>query len=244
MELFYVYFAGILVLIPILVIGGIVGARMNSVFSKHAEHIIQDDDALNLTIKIMQDNAIDDVTIAEINSENTNCYNAKHRIIKLSSSVIHSNTVTACGVSMYTVGTAKIEHENPRKIRLRQNIHLATSFISKCFLPILLVGTIITFFLELETFGTIISWIITIAYFLSLIAELILLPLDIKAEKQAMSYIDSINNLSFDNRKNISSVIHFCRFLNLVDFANSIIYCLKIFVLAFKVTDKSTKKPI
>ncbi len=240
MELFIVYLVAILVIVPILIIGGVVGVRMRSVFKKHASHM-HSQDALNVSVKLLQNAKIEDVAIVEINSETTNCYNAKHRVIKLSSNVIRSNSVTACGVSSFAVGEAALEHKRPQAIRLKQTLHLVASFISKCFVPILLVGTIITFFIGLKTLGNIVCWIITALYLISLIVELFLLILDTKIEKETLMFVEDLTDFSRDNQKNIKRVIHFCKYNCIVDFADDIIYFLKIFFIAFKDTN-TTKK--
>lgn len=229
MEWFIVYIVAVVLVLPGLIIGCYTQIRANSTFGRYAiKANAKDASACELAQSIFESQNIDDVTIAEVGGVNTNCYNLKRKVLKLSGSVVRSTSLTALGVTAFECERAFL-CKNSKSARIKEKIQPVTYIFTRILVPLLVVGSLISFVFKAYLAGNIICWVACALQFFSLAFNLFSLINEHKIYKFAEKVLDDINAFDRDEKQNITKVLKKAKLLCLINFANSTIFFLKIF---------------
>lgn len=171
-----------------------------------------------------------EVDVAEINGKLTDHYDPRYKVIKLSHDTYNSTSVAALAVCAHEVGHA-IQHHNKNFIfRLRSFLAPVLSFISKAFVPLILLGSILSFMFFIPSVGYYIVLCSIVVYGASLLFQLVTLPLEYDASSRALKLLEQTNVLDRDElvpakkvlkaaimtyvAATLTSLIYFLRFLS------------------------------
>ncbi len=188
MPYFYGFDLTYLVLVlPCLILSIWASSQVNSTFKKYSSQL----SSRRLTgaqaaQRVLQANGVRDVRIERISGNLTDHYDPKSNVIRLSDSVHDSTSTAAIGVACHEAGHAVQYAENYAPIKLRAAIIPLTNIGSKLAIPLILLGTVLSFAGEYNYFFIYLG----IALFgLSLVFQLITLPVEFNASRRALTAI-------------------------------------------------------
>ena len=173
---------------------------------------------------------IEGVDIVQINGRFTDCYDPRHKVVKLSTATYGSSSVAALGVCAHEVGHAIQDAKGSFLFRLRLALVPVINFVSKLFVPLVLFGSILSFVLYIESVGYYITIAAVILYGASMIFYMLTLPLEYDASKKAVQLLRDTGTLTggeLDSAKKVLkaaiqtyvaelvvSILYFLRFLS------------------------------
>lgn len=186
--------------------------------------------ASELTEELLKKANITNVKIERINGKLTDCYDPKHKVVKLSDSTYNSSSVSALGVCAHEVGHAVQDHKNMFLFRLRIFFVPILNLINRLYIPLILIGSILSFTFLIPAVGYYIVLGSVIAYGASMLFYFITLPLEYDASKKALNMMKELGEFSeteISQAKQVlnaaiktyisatlSSVLYFLRFLS------------------------------
>lgn len=242
MDLYIVYIVMSILIIPCLILGSFCNARVHSVFERNSKiNSRKGITGVELAEKMLNHAGIDDVDIAEINGRLSDCYDPKHKVVKLSSAVIRSSSVAALGITAHEIGHAVQDHKNMWLFRFRKIFVPIVNFVSRAFVPLVVVGTLLSFAFYLPEVGNIICWISAGLYGLSFLFYLITLPLERDASKKALKMLEELGVLENDELYAAKNVLRTALYTYLSAFTISLVYFLKALSFAFMVAGEREK---
>lgn len=238
MDWFIVYIVATVLIFPCLIIGSYSTTKVNSTFDRYAKVLSKKGITSCEVAKILVEKfKLDDVSIAEINGKLTDCYDSKHKVIKLSSSVIRSSSLAAIGVTAHELGHAMQDKEKMSLFRFRNFFVPVANFFSRAFVPIMIVGTLLSFTFYIPYVGNIICWISVATYGLSFIFYLITVPLEKNASKRALKMLQEAEILDYTETKSAKSVLDAAFLTYIAAFTTAFVYFLRIFSFAMQLLD-------
>ncbi len=242
MDWYIVYIVMSILVVPCLILGSICNARINIVFDKSSKILSRKNiTAAELAVKLLEHAEIDNVDVAEINGKLTDCYDSKHKVVKLSTSVIRSSSVAALGITAHEIGHAVQDHKKMWLFRFRQTFVPIVNLVSRAFVPLIVVGTLLSFAFYLPTIGNIICWASAVLYGLSFLFYLITLPLERDASKKALKMLEELNALDNDELYTAKQVLKAALYTYLSAFTVSLVYFLRALSYAFLVAGNRDK---
>lgn len=228
MDWYIVYIVSVILIIPCLILGSISTTKVSTTFDKYSKILSRKGiNSCELAQKIMNYAGIDDVDIAEINGKLTDCYDSKHKVVKLSSATIRSTSVAALGVTAHELGHAIQDHKKTFMFRLRRVLVPTFNFFSRAFVPLLVIGTLLSFVFYIPNVGDIVCWISVGMYAMSLIFHLITLPLEFDASKRALKLLEELEILERDELDGAKAVLRAAIYTYISALAVSLVYFLK-----------------
>lgn len=223
--------AGILVL-PVFIYGSYCQIKVNAVFEEQNKNEASNTVcAAELAYKLLAKAGIKDVKVVKANGRLTDCYNPKHKVIKLSTETYYSSSIAALGVMAHEVGHAIQHHQKSFMFRLRQFISPVVGFVSKAFFPLVLLGSIFNIMFLLPTIGYYIVFGSVIFYGASLIFELITLPLEYDASKKAMKMLSETETLNSTELSKTKEVLSAAAQTYVASLASTLLYFIRFFSL-------------
>lgn len=194
-----VYIVATILILPSVIFGAICQSRAITVFDRY-EKVVSSSGitASELTKKLLSNANITDVEVVKINGKLTDCYDPRHKVVKLSAATYNSTSMSALGVCAHEVGHAIQDNKKMFLFRLRMFLVPIVNFINKLFIPLVLAGSILSFAFYLPYIGEVIVWISVVLYGASLIFYLVTLPLEKDASKRALKILEKTNSFSND----------------------------------------------
>lgn len=231
MDWSLVYILAVALLLPAFIYGGISQIAASGTFEKYSKNISHSGiTASELTKKLLENAGITDVDVVPINGRLTDCYDPSHKVVKLSDATYNSQSIAAIGVCAHEVGHAVQDAKGTFLFRLRLALVPVVNFLTRMYIPLILLGAILSFTLYIEAIGYYITWIAVIMYGASMLFYLVTLPLEYDASKRALQMlretetftggeIDSANKVLKAAIQTyvaalITSVLYFLRFLS------------------------------
>lgn len=145
--------------------------------------------ASEMSQKILVDEGLSDIKVAQINSKSTNRYEPKYKVIKLSTDNFDSYSIAAICVGAHEVGHA-IQHSRFKFLfKLKFYLNIILNFACNLVLPLILLGSIIAFTFNYLVAGSYIIWAGIIIYATILLFYLVNLPFEFYASKRALSLL-------------------------------------------------------
>ncbi len=194
-----VYLVVLILFLPCVIVGGIFQIKVNSTFDKYSKVTASCGvTAYDFTTVLLHRAGITDVDVATINGKLTDCYDSKHKVVKLSKATASSMSVAAIAVCAHEVGHAIQDNRKMFLFRLRHALVPVVNFISKMFVPLVLLGSILSFMFYLPIVGLYITWASVILYGASLLFQLVTLPLEYDASRRAIKLLKETDAMARD----------------------------------------------
>ena len=182
---FYGYY-GIFAMLPVILIGLLVQARMNSAYGKYSKIANNKNMSGAMIAKLILEGAgIYDVEVNCVNGQLTDHYDPARRVVNLSSDVFNGTSIASIGVAAHECGHAIQHHVGYFPLRLRSATVGITNFSSRI-LYFLMIGS---FLIYSSSFSTVIFNVATICYAIIFLFQLITLPVEFNASKRALEQI-------------------------------------------------------
>lgn len=231
MDWTLVYIIACIMILPAFIYGGISHIMAESTFQKYAENLNKKGiPAHELTKKLLEIAGINGVEIVRINGMLTDCYDPRHKVIKLSDSTYNSTSIAAAGVCAHEVGHAIQDAKGTFLFRFRISLVPIVNFLSKLYIPLVLVGAILGMATTFVSFGYILTWAAIIMYGANTLFYFVTLPLEYDASKKALLILKETGDFTgneIDNARHvlkaaiqtyigtlIISALYFLRFLS------------------------------
>lgn len=190
MDWTLVYIVATIMILPAFIYGGISQISASNAFDKYSKNLAQSGiTASELAKKLLEKAGITDVEVVRIDGRLTDCYDPRHKVIKLSTATYDSTSIAALGVCAHEVGHAVQDARGTLMFRIRNAIVPVVNFLSKLYLPLVLLGSIVGIFLYYEVFGFYMIWAAIIMYGANTLFYFITLPLEHDASRRALEML-------------------------------------------------------
>ena len=137
--------------------------------------------------KILDSNGLQDIHIVETKGFLTDHYDPQRKVIRLSSAVFHTDTISAVSVAAHECGHAIQDKDGYVFMRIRSFIFPIVNFANKIAYIVLLIGFL--------TYITNLIWLGIILVSFGVIFQLVTLPVEFNASKRAKQELSKLNIL-------------------------------------------------
>lgn len=180
-----------LLMIAIGILGFIVQARLQSVFTKYSRKRFAGGlTGREVAEKMLRDNGIRDVKVVATRGHLTDHYNPTNKTLNLSESVYNSNSVSAAAVAAHECGHAIQHAYGYAPLKMRSAMVPLISFTSQWSTWVVIIG--------LFVMGTLpqVFWAGIFMIALSALFSVITLPVEYNASARAIEWLDRSNTLN------------------------------------------------
>lgn len=150
--------------------------------------------------KILDKNGLNDIYVVEVTGNLTDHYDPSRKVVKLSSDVYHSSSVSSLAIAAHECGHAIQDKEGYFYMRLRSLIY-----------PIVRIGTSMSYFIIMigliaQALNIIYLGILLVG--LGLVFQLVTLPVEFNASKRAKKELEKYNLVSEIESYDVKSVLN------------------------------------
>lgn len=149
--------------------------------------------------KILQKNNLEKMYIVETQGTLTDHYDPKTKVVRLSHEVFDGNSISSIAVAAHECGHAIQDKNKNTFMRIRSFLVPFVNFSTKMGYIVILLGAILGMF-QLIYFGIILLMII-------LLFQLVTLPVEIGASRDALKYLEDYNILTKEEVKDAKKVL-------------------------------------
>lgn len=182
---------GLVLIILVTVLGGIVQARLKSVFNKFSK--VRNPlgyTGRDIAEKMLRDHGIHDVRVTHVSGQLTDHYNPVDKTLNLSESVYGSNSVAAAAVAAHECGHA-VQHATAYgPLSLRSKLVPAVQFSSSFSQIVIIAGILL-----LNTLPFL-FWLGIAMFAMVLIFSVVTLPVEYNASARAIAWLEDSNSLT------------------------------------------------
>ncbi len=183
----------ILLIIVVAVLGMIVQARLQRVFSKYSKVVFPGGlTGKDVAEKMLRDNGIYDVKVVATGGNLTDHFNPQTKTVNLSESVYGSNSVSAAAVAAHECGHAVQHATNYAPLKMRSALVPVVSFSSRFSSIVVLVGLVIA----LSGGSMTLFWIGFAMVAAAAVFALVTLPVEYNASFRAIQWLRNSRTLS------------------------------------------------
>lgn len=186
--LFYSYYFGIFSILPVILLGLIVQARLQSTYSKFSA--VRNSRGITggeMAELILRNAGIRDVSVVCIGGQLSDHFDPVKKVVRLSEQVYYGSSIASIGVAAHECGHAIQYQEEYVPIRIRSAIIGVTNFSSKL-LYILMFASI---FFYSQSFSAVVFNVAIICYTILFIFQLVTLPVEFNASARAVKQIEA-----------------------------------------------------
>ena len=198
---------------------------VNSSYKKYKKVKLNSDlTGVEIAQKILSANNLEDVYVTEVRGELTDHYDPKRKVIRLSSSIFHENTVAAASVAAHEVGHALQDKDNYIFIRIRGFLIPIVNFSSKLGYFAILIGFLFGY-LDFVWAGIILLAVI-------LVFQLITLPVEFDASRRAKEELKRLKLISKEELDGSNKMLKSAAYTYVASLATTVLEILRLFLMA------------
>ncbi len=223
---FYPYFDPTYILVIIgLVISMVASAKVKSTFAKYSGvRSMSGMTGAQAASKLLHSSGIYDVQIEQVSGNLTDHYDPRNKVLRLSDSVYHSNSLAAIGVAAHECGHA-IQHQNSYlPLKIRGVLVPIASFGSMAAWPLILIGLFFGGFQSLIDLGI-------IFFSAAVLFQLVTLPVEFNASRRAIARLGETGVLFGDELKQSKKVLDAAALTYVAAAAATILQLLRLILL-------------
>lgn len=228
MDWTLVYVIAAILILPAFIYGGISHIVATNTFDKYSKNLAQSGiTASELARKLLDNAGLKDVEVVRIDGRLTDCYDPRYKVVKLSSATYDSSSIAALGVCAHEIGHAIQDAKGTFLFRLRSSIVPAVSFLSKMYIPLILLGSILSFTFMIESIGYYLIWAAVIMYGADTLFYFVTLPLEHDASRRALDMLRETNTLNGSELSSANNVLKAAIQTYIATLAISLLYFLR-----------------
>ncbi len=183
---FGTYYFGFFTMLPVLILGLIVQARLKSVYSTYSkEGNSRGMTGAQIAEMILRGAGITDVSVECIAGQLSDHFDPVKKVVRLSNDIYNGTSIAAIGVAAHECGHAIQHQEQYFPIRVRSAVVGITNFSSKLLYFLMLMS----FFLS-GSMGSVIFNVAVLCYVVLFFFQLITLPVEFNASSRAVAQIE------------------------------------------------------
>ena len=179
--------------------------------------------AEDVAARMLREAGIFDVKIQRVSGNLTDHYSPKEKVLRLSDSVYGSSSVAAIGVAAHECGHAIQHHTKYLPLVLRSASVPLANIGSMIYWPVILLGLILGY-MELAQIGVLLFSFVVLF-------QLITLPVDFNASRQALRILSDRNILAGEELKGAGKVLGAAALTYVAALANSVLQLLRLVLL-------------
>ena len=179
--------------------------------------------AEDVAARMLREAGIFDVKIQRISGNLTDHYSPKEKVLRLSDSVYGSSSVAAIGVAAHECGHAIQHHTNYLPLVLRSASVPLANIGYMIYWPVILLGLILGY-MELAQIGV-------LMFSFVVLFQLITLPVEFNASRQALRILSDRNILAGEELKGAGKVLGAAALTYVAALANSVLQLLRLVLL-------------
>lgn len=173
--------------------------------------------------KILDENGLKNIYVTETTGVLTDHYDPTRKVVRLSQANFNGTTISAIAVSAHEVGHAIQDKNNYIFLKIRSFIFPITSFASKFGYFVITIGFI---------FGlTNVAWIGIGLLLFVLLFQLVTLPVEINASKNALEYLKKYHILEPRELEQGQKVLSAAAFTYVASLATTLLEILRLFII-------------
>ena len=196
----------IMLVLPCIIFSLIASAKVNSTFKHYASQISKRGlTGAQAAQRVLTAHGVSGVRIERTKGSLTDHFDPRAKVIRLSDNVYDSASIAAIGVACHEAGHAVQYATNYFPIRIRAAIIPLTNFGSRLAIPLILLGLL---FSTVGSFSETLVYLGIACFGLSLVFQLITLPVEFNASKQALHSIEQGNLLTEEEQKGAKKVLN------------------------------------
>ena len=197
MDWTLIYIVASLLILPVLIYGAIAQSNVNATFHKFSNKLSSSGKSAAIYAQqLLVKAGVLNVKVVPINGRLTDCYDPKRKVVKLSDATYTSTSIAAIGVATHEVGHAIQDAKGSFLFKLRIALVPICNFISYAYIPLIFVGSILSFTFYIETVGYYICLASIVMYGASLLFQLVTLPLERDASNKALKLLSESGDFS------------------------------------------------
>ena len=214
----------------ILVIIGVIltmaaSAKVRSTFNKYSSvRSMSGETGLSTAQQLLYSKGIHDVRVEHVQGELTDHFDPRNKVLRLSDTVYASNSVAAIGVAAHECGHAVQHNEGYVPLKIRATLVPIVNFGSNLSWPMILIGVLFGYNEVLINVGIFL-------FSFGVLFQLVTLPVEFNASKNAMSMIENQNILRGDELKDAKKVLQAASLTYVAGAAASILQLLRLLIL-------------
>jgi Zn-dependent membrane protease YugP len=223
---FYPYFDSTYILVLIgVVVSMLASAKVKSTFAKYSGvRSMSGMTGAQAAAKLLQTSGIYDVQIEQVSGNLSDHYDPRSKVLRLSDSVYHSNSLAAIGVAAHECGHA-IQHQNSYlPLKIRGLLVPVASFGSMAAWPLILIGLFFGGFQSLINLGIIL-------FSAAVLFQLITLPVEFNASKRAIARLSETGILYDEELRQSKKVLDAAALTYVAAAAATILQLLRLIIL-------------
>lgn len=169
-----------------------------------------------------------------------NCYRTGKKIIRLRPNVFNKSSVTAIGIASQKVALAMQHKRGEKMVVIRSTLLPVIQFAPMMFVPLVVVGIAIDILIS-NTVGLISLLVVGLGllyYIVAFILTLVTIPIENKANKEALEYLKKTNMLNESEQGILSSMFKTFILSYIADFILSLLYLIKYIYKLLNVSKK------
>ena len=226
MPYYYHYYDPTYILVLVGAILSIVASSMvQSTYNKYAKvRSMSGMTGAQVAELILRNKGITDVRIDHVSGNLTDHYNPKTKVINLSDTVYHSQSVAALGVAAHECGHVIQHHENYAPLNFRSMLVPAANIGSKAGIPIILLGVLFGYNPVLVQIGI---WV----FALSVLFQLVTLPVEFNASKRALVCLEEYGVVTREEKSQSAKVLRAAALTYVAAAAAAILQLLRLVML-------------
>lgn len=173
---------------------------------------------------ILRNRGIYDVRVEHVRGQLTDHYDPRTKVVKLSDSVYHSQSVAAIGVAAHECGHVMQHQENYTPLSIRTTLVPAANFGSIAGIPIVLLGLFLGYNSVLIQIGI---WVFSLA----VLFQLVTLPVEFNASTRALACLEQYGIVTQEEKEKSGKVLRAAALTYVAAAAASILQLLRLVIL-------------
>ncbi len=227
----YIWFAAIIAVC--MIFSAIASGKVHSSFTKNNKTECRSGmSGYDTAVRLMRANGINDISIGCVKGNLTDHYNPAGKVVNLSESTYTNRSVAAVAVAAHEMGHVMQKKTGYVFYQIRVALVPVVNFGSRLAMPLVLVGLLLNWFVELanpET-GFYIALIGVALYGGSLLFALITLPVELNASRRAKKMLLTEKILTEDEISGASEVLSAAALTYLASLLTSLVYFFRFLV--------------
>ncbi len=197
--LFYTDFSYYVLVLPFFLLALYAQFRVKSTFNKFSSVSSRNGlTGADVARQLLSLNGITDVAVNHIPGSLSDHYDPRKRVLNLSDSVYSSKSLAAISVAAHETGHAVQHHNSYSPLALRNSIFPVVHLSSNLAMPLIIIGILLSSYGSGSSFGLTLVNIGIILFSCVVFFQLITLPVEFNASKQAIAMLQSNNILMSD----------------------------------------------
>ena len=184
--MFYNYYLGSYIMVPLIIMSMLVQFRLNSTYSKYSK--VGNSRGMTggqMAEMILRNAGIYNVAVVCINGKLTDHFDPTQKVVRLSEAVYNGTSIASVGIAAHECGHAIQHNIGYFPIKVRSSVVGITNFSSKILYFLILAS----FIINMGTLNTVIFNLAIICYAIIFFFQMITLPVEFNASARAVEQI-------------------------------------------------------